>query len=336
MIIFILILNNFIEIMGYVITSLVLIFSVSSIYAQFTGEVGSSNCEAIHKDSPGIIAWAKTSSIQRGYLDKAAKYKGFVSQGNESNAEGAADNKVVSLGDSGVALLTFDVPIRNNLGPDFLVFENGFSSNYLELAFVEVSSDGIHFFRFPAISNRSILKQIGPYDTFGEVDGLLNLAGKYEVNYGTPFDINELPDTSVLDKFNIRYVKVIDVVGSIDSKIGSKDVNGRLINDPYPTDFSAGGFDLDAVAVFDNSKKLSVEDLQLDQFYVFPNPASRHEILNLKVPNFEKFEIINLFGQVVFTGTSTHVLLNQFTPGYYTIHLITHSKNHIRNLLITE
>ena len=109
--------------------------------------------------------------------------KGFVSQGVDSYAVGVADNKVVSLGDSGVALLTFDVPIRNNVGPDFLVFENGFSANYLELAFVEVSSDGIHFFRFPAVSNRSITKQIGPYDTFGEVNGLYNLAGKYEVNY---------------------------------------------------------------------------------------------------------------------------------------------------------
>ena len=109
-----------------------------------------------------------------------------------------------------------------------------------------------------------------------------------------------------------------------------------MINDPYPTDFAAGGFDLDAVAVFDDSKKLSIEDLQSEQFHVFPNPASRHETLNVGVRNFEKLEIINLVGQVVFNGKSNHIPLYQFAPGYYTIHVTTDSKTIIHNLLITE
>lgn len=336
MIIFILILSNFIEIMGHVITSLALIFSLSSIYAQFTGEVGSIDCEAISKESPGIIAWASKCEVKRGYLVKSDVNKGVVSQGMDSNAEGVADNKVVSLGDSGVALLTFDVPIQNNLGPDFLVFENGFSGNYLELAFVEVSSDGIHFFRFPAISNRSILKQIGPYDTFGEVNRLYNLAGKYEVNYGTPFDLEELTDTNLLDKFNIRFVKIVDVVGSIDPNIGSFDSKGRIINDPYPTDFPSGGFDLDAIAVFEKSKHVSLGNLERSKIRVFPNPATLKDTLQLQIDQSVSIEITNLFGQQVFSGKTSQVPLNQFVPGYYYIVLSLDSGKQVVKFLISE
>jgi hypothetical protein len=322
--------------MPQLITLFLILFILHPVSAQFTGEVGSIGCEAISKESSGIVAWATKCEVKRGYLDKSDVKKGFVSQGADSNAVGVADNKVVSLGDSGVALLTFDVPIRNNVGPDFLVFENGFSANYLELAFVEVSSDGIHFFRFPAVSNRSITKQIGPYDTFGEVNGLYNLAGKYEVNYGTPFDLEELTETNLLDKFNIRFVKIIDVVGSIDPKIGSFDSKGRIINDPYPTDFAAGGFDLDAVAVFDKSKHVSLGSLERSKFRVFPNPATSKDTLQLQIDQSVSIEITNLFGQQVFSGKTSQVPLNQFVPGYYYIVLSLDSGKQVVKFLISE
>lgn len=311
--------------MSQLITLIFILFFLSSVSAQFTGEVGSIGCEAISKDNPGIIGWAIKCEVKRGYLDKSDVKKGFVSQGVDSNAVGIADNKVVSLGDSGVALLTFDVPIRNNVGPDFLVFENGFSGNYLELAFVEVSSDGIHFFRFPAISNRSITKQIGPYDTFGEVDGLYNLAGKYEVNYGTPFDVNELPDTNVLDKFNIRFVKIVDVVGSIDPRIASFDSKGRIINDPYPTDFPSGGFDLDAVAVFDNSKISLVESESNKILHIFPNPAKKTDILTINSNLDLEITIRNLLGKVLYNGRKKHIELETFNPGTYFVSIDSES-----------
>lgn len=303
--------------MPQLITLFFILFMLNPVSAQFTGEVGSIGCEAISKESSGIVAWATKCDVKRGYLDKSDVKKGFVSQGVDSNAVGVADNKVVSLGDSGVALLTFDVPIRNNVGPDFLVFENGFSANYLELAFVEVSSDGIHFFRFPAVSNRSITKQVGPYDTFGEVNRLYNLAGKYEVNYGTPFDVNELPDTSDLDKFNIRFVRIIDVVGSIDPKIGSFDSKGRIINDPYPTDFAAGGFDLDAVAVYDK-RKISLLESEPNKIpHIFPNPAKKSDILTINSNLDLEITISNLLGKVLYNGRKKHIELETFNPGTY-------------------
>ena len=44
-------------------------------------------------------------------------------------------------------------------------------------------------------------------------------------------------------------IKIIDVVGSINESFATYDINGKPINDPYPTAFATGGFDLDAIGV---------------------------------------------------------------------------------------
>ena len=54
------------------------------------------------------------------------------------------------------------------------------------------------------------------------------------------------PNVNVND---IRYVRIIDVIGSINPALGSRDSLGNLINDPYPTAFGSGGFDLNGVGV---------------------------------------------------------------------------------------
>ena len=55
---------------------------------------------------------------------------------------------MVSLGKGGSITLSFDPPVSNGDGWDFAVFENGFEDTFLELAYVEVSSDGVVFVRF--------------------------------------------------------------------------------------------------------------------------------------------------------------------------------------------
>src|SRR5690606_10126887 len=120
-----------------------------------------------------------------------------ASSGDSSAALGAPDGFTVSLGDGGIAVVRFAQPVANGPGPDFAIFENGFpdvsdpEGAFLELGFVEVSSDGVHYTRFPATS----LTQ----DTFqhSSIAGsmymnarlLNNLAGKYIANWGTPFDL---------------------------------------------------------------------------------------------------------------------------------------------------
>jgi hypothetical protein len=179
---------------------------------------------------------------------------GLAISGSPEAALGpATENGVVSLGDGGWICLEFPGLVRNGPGPDFAVFENGFSDSFLELAFAEVSSDGKTFVRFPAVSLTQTAVQTGP---FGLLQGNLlhNLAGAYRAGIGTPFELDELEGMAGIDLQAIRYIRIRDVVGSIDPALGSRDSRGNLVNDPFPTPFPSGGFDLDAVAVLNGTR----------------------------------------------------------------------------------
>jgi hypothetical protein len=153
---------------------------------------------------------------------------------------------VVVLGNGGYLTLTFEPAISDGEGPDFAVFENSFSDTFLELAFVEVSSDGETFVRFDSAYTGQT-----PLDAFGtqEPTGFYGLAGRYRGGFGTPFDLQTLrmrPEArdGRLDVQNIRWVRIVDVVGD-----GSaRDSFGHPIYDPTPT-VRTGGFDLEGVGV---------------------------------------------------------------------------------------
>jgi hypothetical protein len=218
--------------------------------AQFAPAAGQPGTTAIHKDSSIIVNWATACKVERGYQDISNPGLGQTTVGDSSKAIGPADVvNVVSLGDGGSATLTFQSPIKNLAGPDFCVFENSFDPGFLELAFVEVSSDGINFTRFPATSLNQNTVQIGPFDTSSEAVKLNNLAGKYIGGYGVPFDLQELAGVSGLDINAVTHVKVIDVVGCIQPQYARYDKDNNIINDLWATAFPSGGFDLDAVGV---------------------------------------------------------------------------------------
>jgi hypothetical protein len=217
-------------------------------YPPAAGQPGST---AIGMDDPSLVGWATGIDVVRGPMDISNPAAGNASFGVPELALGAASGEaidVVSLGDGGVASLTFVKPIVNGPGFDFAVFENGFGDNFLELAFVEVSSDGIHFFRFDSVSLTQTGTQVGGFDLLDPSD-LDNLAGKYRQGYGTPFDLEELAGTPGLDVHHIVVVRIIDVVGSIDGNYATYDSLGNKINDPWPTAFDSSGFDLEAVGV---------------------------------------------------------------------------------------
>ena len=243
--------------------------------AQFAPPAGQTGSTAIHKDSSIFVAWATDCTLQRGYRDISNPNLGFVTYGDSTEATGAPNaTGVASLGDGGSAIVQFNTPILNGPGPDFAVFENAFVDTFLELAFVEVSSDGINFHRFPAASNTQDTIQVG---SFGGLDAtkINNLAGKYRVEYGTPFDLEELANTSGLNINHITHVKIIDVVGCINDSFARYDKNNNKINDPWRTDFLTGGFDLDAVGVI-HTWPTSTADLKKkeDDFIIYPNPSS--------------------------------------------------------------
>jgi hypothetical protein len=219
-------------------------------YAPAAGQPGST---AIAGDSPQITGWATAfQDLIRGRQDIANPAGPLATFGSGAEALGPAEGNsfnVVSLGDGGRITLTFANGIRNGPGADFAVFENGFGDTFLELAFVEVSSDGSHFFRFPSVS---LTQTTTPVGSFGPIDptDLDNLGGKYRQGFGTPFDLAQLDGVSpLLDVNDVQFVRVVDVVGSLDPLLGTRDSLGNLINDPYPTAFASGGFDLDAVGV---------------------------------------------------------------------------------------
>jgi hypothetical protein len=219
-------------------------------YAPAAGQSGST---AIPNNSLLIVEWASGfDDLVRGPLDIANPGGGLATFGTGSEAVGFADGNsthVVSLGDGGQITLTFARPITDGPGFDFAVFENGFADAFLELAFVEVSSNGSDYIRFPAVSLTQTGTQVG---SFGALDptNLDNLAGKYRGGFGTPFDLDQLAGLSPLvDVDHINYVRILDVVGSINPVFGQQDSLGNLVNEPYPTAFASGGFDLDGVAV---------------------------------------------------------------------------------------
>ncbi len=299
--------------------------------AQFAPPAGQPGSTAIFKDSAVFIDWASACSIMRGLQDVSDTSLGFATAGDSSSAIGAAGmNGVVSLGDRGVAILRFNTPISNGPGWDFAVFENSFSDDFLELAFVEVSSNGVDFFRFPATSNTQDTLQTG---SFGLTDAteVNNLAGKYRANYGTPFDLQELAAEPNLNINAITHVKIIDVVGSIQAQFASFDQFGKKINDPWSTPFASSGFDLDAVGVI-NNQSISVDEALVEsKISVYPNPAK--EWVNIEGMDIENLTIglLNATGEKVnlsgFSNAGTYRLnVSTLPQGVYFLQL---SKRHV-------
>ncbi len=298
---------------------LILLLPLSA-QAQFPGIPGTPGSTAIHKDSSIFVAWAQTCDVYRGYQDIADTTLGYTSTGSSTMALGQADGvQVVSLGDGGWALLTFENPINNGPGFDFAVFENGFIDGFLELAFVEVSSDGIHFYRFNAISNTPVDVQMGPFDYNSDATLLHNLAGKYRVMYGTPFDLDELHGAVGLNIDSVTYIKIIDVVGSINPLYARYDSNNHIINDPYPTAFSQGGFDLDAVGVI-HQKPASIKNNEHVQLKIFPNPFTDRLHINTGDKKVKTLELYNIEGSLSYSYNdvfSEHISLNNLAEGIY-------------------
>jgi len=225
--------------------------------------------------NPVFIGWA-TDVIDYSPSDTVGTYGtgGIGSQfGDPTKALGAVtgDNfDIVSLGDmgateiaagnaSGSITLGFEYSIINGSGADFAVFENGFISAggagvsgqiFAELGYVEVSTDGETFVRFPSVSLTD--GQVGAYGTVDPTE-VYNLVGKhvnaYGSSWGTPFDLDDLLNTEevllgLVDLDEINYVRIVDIPGD-----GSfVDSQGNPIYDAWLT-WGSGGLDLEAVGV---------------------------------------------------------------------------------------
>lgn len=282
----------------------------------FAPEPGSPGSTAIYKDSSAIVNWASSVEIVRGPMDIQNQGAGNASFGSETDGLGSSDGIPVSLGDGGVATLTFPFGISNGAGPDFAVFENGFTDHYMEFAHVEVSSDGVNFFRFPSVSEVPVIFQLDNF-SISNCAYVHNLAGKYRAYYGTPFDLEDLSSILSLDVQAISHVRLIDVVGSIDSNWGTLDGLGNIINDPYPTPFESGGFDLDAVAVLHEWADASISESTL-ALICSPNPTSGQ--LQISTNQVFSIRLQDIQGKVLMTADAEDEIsldLTNFPSGMY-------------------
>jgi hypothetical protein len=138
-----------------------------------------------------------------------------------------------------------------------------------------------------------------------------------------------------LDINNITHVKIIDVIGNINEPYSSYDSQGNIINDPFPTPFETGGFDLDAIGVihsFVGITKLTTE------FKVFPNPASLQATIIFNNYTDKIIQLIDLNGIIVkqIKTKSNQLELNllQYAKGIYIIKTIEGENVSIKKLLI--
>ena len=285
----------------------------------FCDSVGTAGTTAIAANDRRIQLWADACTVERGPQDIAQAGSAAVSYGNDRDATGTVsmtDNlSVVSLGDGGRAICSFErLAITNGEGPDFAVYENSFDDNFLELAFVEVSSDGTTYVRFPATSLTRTFEQTG---TNGSTDPTFinNLAGKYRNGYGTPFDLEELRDSmNVVPGFSIEeihFVRIVDVVGTIDPRYATRDAFGHIVNDPYPTPFVSGGFDLAGVGVINATPIGAIDGVEgNDAISLYPNPAREQVSCHAAHTTATHADLYNLHGtridsQPIQSGSAT-------------------------------
>lgn len=312
--------------------------------AQFAPQAGLPGSTAMYKDSSAFIAWASDCTINRGWMDIADTTLGKVTLGNFLSATGKANGDIICLGDGGEAIYYFENPVIDLQGPDFAIFENGFinpvDSNfaYLELAKVSVSNDGIVWHNFKTVCNNDTSIQLGGFGDYMDARNVFNLAGKYIADYGTPFDLSELSASGGLDVNHIRYIKITDVVGSINDTFCVRDHNQHKINEPYPTPFPSGGFDLDALGIIHQKYPTSLDENNVEhKVTIYPNPGNGIFYFR-QTDQIVSYSVYSISGALVIAGNthaSNEINLSSSKDGIYFISIL-HINGLRSNQLITK
>lgn len=295
--------------------------------AQFAPDADTEGSDAINKDSSIIVSWAT------GYENYIVGSDVDDTWQTPEKALGKANGlsgDIVCLGRGGQITFAFDTLIVNQAGPDFVTFENGFLNTFLELAWVEVSMDGVNFERFP---NQSLTTS--PVSAFGGIDPtkIYGYCSKYRQGFGTPFDL----DSVQLD--TIRYIRLLDIVGDGTAL----DSYGHVIYDPYPTTGSAG-LDIDAIGVIHaGSLHEGIKEFSKNDFKIYPNPAS--ESLTLILTKGEGIKdtqvyIYNITGKLVKSltfgekGKGLQIQISDLETGVYILKINTKNSSVNQKLMI--
>lgn len=196
-----------------------------------------------------------------------------------TNALGApvGGSDVHSLGIQGSLTLGFSNAITNGPGADLIVHENPFRStsniatSFAEVCYVEVSTDGVHFARFPSRYYGPMLSP-GPFSfvPVGQYAGLAGVNPSF-VNDptvdprdlveagGDAFDLDELANDPLVQQGLvsldlIHQVRLVDVLDGVDV-----DSTGTPIQDP-----GSGSADIDAVTAIHQIQTLTLDNPTVD------------------------------------------------------------------------
>jgi hypothetical protein len=222
------------------------------------------------------------SSVVGGNQNGSFALTGKALGGPRGDPGGVAD--VYNLGAGGSITLGFDdnggaTPraIVDGPGADFIVFENPFLSganSFAELLFVEVSTDGTSFARFPVVSNTpGKLWEFSPINPnnvsgFGGVHPVLANVDTNTINPfdpavagGDAFDLSALAShplvvAGTVDLQQIRYLRLVDVIGDgslFDDQVPAKPIYDPFYNQSLTAPGSNNGADLDAVSVINGA-----------------------------------------------------------------------------------
>ena len=191
-----------------------------------------------------VVSYTRGSALAEGYdvTDSALGPPSFDSKGMSLHKIPSLET--LSLGEGGQIIVRLSESISDGIGPDIGIFENSFNGYFRELAYVEVSTDGQHFVRFPSLNFNT--SSLGSFEE-QQLTTTWGLAGLGLAGTPTVFDLAELEAEPAVIKGDVKlsdinYVRVIDIAGD-----GSAlDSLGHEIYDPYPT-MGSSGFDLDAI-----------------------------------------------------------------------------------------
>jgi len=238
--------------------------AMAGIYSAPSNDPTNAYDAPISKSDSSIIEWADTvidyspaPGVSASYQNPGTGYGCLGDLTAAQIAEGVFPGSIT---------LGFATGIGNGAGKDFAVFENGFTYGspnglFMELAYVEVSTNGSDFARFDSIStNTAPVAGSGGFSGW-DTSNVYNLAGKNASGWGTVFDLDELSSNALvlsglLDLDNIQYVRLVDIPGTgnyLDSL-------GNPILDAHPTTGS-GGFDFrlsEGVAVLNDASPVPV------------------------------------------------------------------------------
>lgn len=309
---------------------LICIFIHCSLFAQYPPQAGLQGSTAVYKDSNIIRAWGNDFSLNLGWINALDTNLGKVQFYNPLHAQGKADGFIISLGDGGEIVYSFANPIINGEGYDFAIFENGFANPaeaneaFLELAEVSVSENGIHYVKFPSNCLLDTTTQIPGFGVYSDCRKINNLAGKYLLNYGTPFDLEVFSMLSSINVMNIHYVKIKDVVGSVDETVCTRDADNRKINDPFPTPFISAGFDIDAIGIINPKYPTSIEIESLidDEITLYPNP-SQSIIYLTSSSMIQHVKVRDALGKIIFLSNHipSSINIENWNSGIYFLEL---------------